>query len=91
MTAEQLADLAHRVASEARRAQREAFDKGWSHFAKCKRCGAPCTPHLDLSRYKCVCGGELGIAGYTPATPARARTDDSVCPGCLGANYQCGC
>lgn len=67
MNAEALADLAHRVASEARRREREAFDEKYSRFTKCVRCG---TPHFHYSaRFAaCVdCGGDLVTAGYTPA------------------------
>jgi hypothetical protein len=33
---------------------------------------------------------ESGL-GKVEEPAARPKADDSVCPGCLGANYQCGC
>lgn len=67
MNATELADLAHLVASEARRRERLAFDAQYTRFAKCVRCGAPHTRYSADSIDCARCGGALFLAGYTPA------------------------
>lgn len=67
VTADGLADLAHRVASEARRRERAAFDDRWGEFVKCLGCGARLSPHR---RMLCGCGSVSWVAtGYAPPPP----------------------
>jgi hypothetical protein len=63
VTAETLADLAYRVASEARRRERDAFHERWGSFRKCCGCGAR-MDHVLAGCHICF-SAQWIMTGYT--------------------------